>query len=86
MKMKKRLVFSAIYYAILCILFVREKRGWFLVIRNAIKFQSGEIEREREKYIYYSNRRNISKYQKLVVEKKKPNPLRLNITRIFYFF
>lgn len=52
MKMKKRLVFSAIYYAILCILFVREKRGWFLVIRNAIKFQSGEIERERERNIY----------------------------------
>ena len=52
MKMKKRLVFSAIYYAILCILFVREKRGWFLVIRNAIKFQSGEIEREREREIY----------------------------------
>lgn len=52
MKMKKRLVFSAIYYAILCILFVREKREWFLVIRNAIKFQSGEIERERERNIY----------------------------------
>lgn len=84
MKMKKRLVFSAIYYAILCILFVREKREWFLVIRNAIKFQSREI--EREKYIYYSNRRNISKYQKSVAEKKKRDPLRLNITRIFYFF